>query len=142
DDGNGLMAAYHQRSNVDVSALGSDFTSPSDVLDAWIQKVRPNGTVAWEWHSEDHIGVAETRANVDGLGTPTNGGLDLLHLNSLDIDPATGDVGASLRHLDAVVEIRRHPGRADDGTLGWKFGGTAPTDPATRHWTIVRDPRG
>jgi len=134
DNGNMLMASYHQRSNVDVTALGPGFTSPSDVLDAWIQEVRPDGTVAWEWHSE-------TRAHLDGLSLETALGLDLAHLNALAVDPGDGDVVVSLRHLDAVLEVRRRPGSADDGTVAWKLGGTDPTDPATLHWAIA-DPVG
>ena len=141
ENGNMLMASDHQRSNVDVSALGPGFASPSDVLDAWIQEIRPDGTLAWEWHSEDHIGVAETQAHLDGLSVETNRGLDLVHFNSLAVDPANNNVVVSLRHTDVVFEIRRNPGGPDDGVVVWKFGGTDPTDPTTMHWTIVGDPR-
>jgi hypothetical protein len=142
-NGNMLMASYHFRSNVNVSALGASFTSPANVVDAWIQEIRPDGTVAWEWHSEDHIAVAETRAQVDGVtivfGTAQGPVVDLVHLNSLDADPVTGNVVVSGRHVDAVFEIRRNPGGLDDGKVLWKLGGSAPTDPATKDLTLVGD---
>jgi hypothetical protein len=142
-NGNVLLASYHYRANVDVSALGPAFTSPSGVVDAWIQEVRPDGTIAWEWHSEDHIGVAETVAQADGVpitATITQGSVvDLIHLNSIDVDPATGDLLISSRHTDAVYRIRRDPGQPDDGTVLWKLGGDSPTDPATPHLTLIGD---
>jgi hypothetical protein len=142
-NGNMLMASYHFRSNVDVTALGGSFTSPANVVDAWIQEIKPDGTVAWEWHSEDHIAVAETSAQVDGVNivfnTPQGPVVDLVHLNSLDVDLATGNVIMSARHLDAVVEIRRNPGQPDDGKVLWKLGGKAPTDPLTKHLSIIGD---
>jgi hypothetical protein len=68
--------------------------------------------------------------------------LDLLHANSVDIDPATGDLIVSARHLDAVFKIRRAPGLAEDGKVLWKLGGNPPTDPATVDLEIVADPFG
>jgi hypothetical protein len=141
-NGNMLMISYHQRSGVDVSALGPGYTSPAVVADTWLQEITPAGTVAWQWKSEDHIGVAETVAQQDSptiLTTPPPV-IDLLHTNSVDVDPVTGDVIVSSRHLDAVFRIRRDPGQADDGKVLWKLGGSAPTDPATKDLQVVGDP--
>lgn len=143
-NGDAMIGSYHQRTNVDVSALGLDIASPATVLDAWLQEIRPDGTLAWEWHSEDHLSLAETTAQHDGVrivfdlaGVPT---VDLVHLNSWDIDPTTGDVLISGRHLDAVMKIRRAPGATDDGNVLWKLGGSTPTDPNTTAFTILNDP--
>lgn len=145
--GNMLMISYHRRDNVDVSALGPGYPSPSSVVDTWIQEITPAGTLAWSWHSEDHIAVAETVAQLDQasiiqtVGSPTQV-LDLVHANSVDVDPVTGDVIVSARHLDAVLRIRRSPGQPDDGTVLWKLGGNAPTSATTTQLTILGDPFG
>jgi hypothetical protein len=145
-NGDMMLASYHQRDGVDVSALGPSLTSPANVVDAWIQEIRPDGSVAWEWHSEDHLGIAETTAAADGISVAVQGAsgqvVDLVHLNSIDVDPATGDLLVSGRHLDALMRIRRDPGQPDDGKVLWKLGGTAPTDPGTIHLTILGDPFG
>ncbi|HXJ80749.1 MAG TPA: aryl-sulfate sulfotransferase [Candidatus Methylomirabilis sp.] len=145
-NGNGLLGTYPVRTGVDVSALGPGFTSPASVVDAVIQEIRPDGSLAWEWRSEDHIAVAETEAQRDGVpivfNIPAGKVIDLIHLNSLDFDAASGDVIMSARHLDAVLRIRRNPGQPDDGKVLWKLGGNAPTDPATLHFTLVNDPVG
>ena len=62
-NGNMMMLSYHFRAAADVSALaGCSPGATANVLDTWIQEVKPDGTVAWEWHSEDagHIGIGET----------------------------------------------------------------------------------
>lgn len=146
-NGHVVMISYHQRAGVDVSALGAGYVSPSTVVDTWLQEITPTRTVAWSWHSEDHIAVNETVAQQDSPsilqtpGSPTQV-LDLLHTNSVDIDPGTGDLIVSSRHLDAVFKVRRAPGGADDGKVLWKLGGNTPTDPATVHFAIRADPFG
>lgn len=145
-NGDMMMASYHQRDGVDVSALGPSFASPANVVDAWIQEIRPDGTVAWEWHSEDHIGIAETLAQTDGVPILVTGAsgqvVDLVHLNSLDVDPVTGDILVFGRHLDAVFTIRRDPGQPDDGRILWKLGGNTPAEVGVQHLTIQNDPVG
>lgn len=146
-NGNVVMISYHSRDGVDVRALGSGYVSPSKVVDTWLQEITPAGAVAWSWHSEDHVAVAETVAQQDNPGILQTPGsatpvLDLLHANSVDIDPATGDLIVSARHLDAVFKIRRAPGLAEDGKVLWKLGGNPPTDPATVDLEIVADPFG
>ena len=152
-NGDMLIDSYHYRANVDVSALsGCSPGQTANVEDDWIQEIKPDGTVAWQWHSEDHIGLAETMPTQPcgtdltfshgfdpNLPAPV---IDLLHVNSLDVDPTTGNVIVSGRHLNAAFEIRRDPGQPDDGKILWKLGGDAPTDPAAVHYTIVNDPLG
>ncbi len=142
-----LMISYHQRDDVDVSALGPQYSSPSSVVDTWIQELSPAGAVVWSWHSEDHLDVTETVAQEDNPGILATPGsptqvLDLIHTNSVEQDPATGDLIVSARHLDAVFRVRRDPGQADDGKVLWKLGGNAPTDSATTHLTIAGDSFG
>ena len=119
-NGNALVEAYVTREHVDLTALGG--SADATVLDAEIQEVRPNGTVAWSWNSRDHIGVAESADwPLASMQTVVDGdtAYDLVHLNSLE-PLADGDVVISARHLDAVYRIRR-----SDGAIVWKLGGTS-----------------
>ncbi len=145
-NGNKLMVSYPVRTGVDITALGAGYGASENVVDGWIQEIRPDGSVAWEWHSEDHIAPAETTAQYDGLyigaETPSGHVTDLIHMNSIDVDPNNGNLVVSARHLDAVFEIRRNPGQPDDGTIVWKLGGNAPTSPSTKDISIVGDPFG
>lgn len=143
-NGNVLLLSYHERTGVDVSVLGPSFTSPTTVFDAWIQEITPEGVVVWEWHSEDHIGVDETTAYLDGVDVrvPVSGAIDLVHINSVDVDPTTGDLIVSMRHADAIYRIRRSPGQLDDGSIVWKLSGNAPTKSGAQHLTLVGDPFG
>ena len=116
-------------------ARGCSPGATNNVLDTWIQEIKPDGTVAWEWHSEDpgHIGIAETPttncgANVTSTwGSPSVSALDIQHANSLDVDPTTGDVIVSFRQLSAVMRIRK-----SDGAILWKLGGSAPANTRCR----------
>ena len=152
-NGNMLLATYPVRDiapgspeRAALDALG--YAAYSKVADSWIQEIRPDGTVAWEWRSEDHTVVADTVAGLRGLSLtfPVPGAgtvVDLAHLNSIDVDSDTGDVIVSFRHFDAVMRIRRNPGNSDDGKVLWKLGGSTPNpvvSPETIHLALVNDP--
>ncbi len=145
-NGNSLMVSYHVRAGVDLTALGASYGSSATVVDGWLQEIRPDGSVAWQWHSEDHIAPTETTAQLDGVSItadiPAGHVVDLLHINSIDVDPVTGDVLVSARHLDAVFRVRRNPGQPDDGKVLWKLGGNATTSASTTHLAILADPLG
>ena len=51
-------------------------------------------------------------------------GCDLQHADSIDVAD-NGDLIVAMRHLDAVLRIRRHPGQPDDGQVVWRLGGNA-----------------
>ena len=145
DNGNALIGSYRERAGVDVSKLGDGFAQDATVADAVIQEVTAAGKVVWEWDSKDHIGLAETTAQTHGTDIVDEfddgrSVVDLVHLNSLEIVPDTGDVIVSTRHLDAVFAIRRDPGADDDGDVLWKLGGAPPTNPATADIKLSDDP--
>lgn len=156
-NGNMLMVAYHQRTGVDISALGITHDNPATVWDAWIQEIdATTGNALWTWKSEDHIGVAESISAksvfafldpaTGGPGpnvlnpSPTTADVDLVHINSVDVDPDTGDLLISMRHTDAVYRISNP--KTTSGDLLWKLGGNAPTSASTKHLAIVGDPSG
>ena len=141
-NGDMMMLTYHFRAGADVSALaGCSPGATNNVVDTWIQEIQPDGTVAWQWHSEDpgHIGIAETPTTNCGAAlttaTPSGNALDIQHANSLDVDPVTGDVIVSFRQLSAVMRIRK-----SDGAILWKLGGSAPANSSVQHLQVLDDP--
>ena len=138
-NGNMMMLTYHFRAGVDVSALaGCGPGATANVLDTWIQEIKPDGTVVWAWHSEDagHIGIGETPTTNCGAGitAPSVNAIDIQHANSLDVEPTTGDVIVSFRNLSAVIRIRK-----TDGAILWKLGGTAPENNTVPHLQVLND---
>lgn len=130
-NGNTILISYVPRDGEDLSAWGRP--ANARVLDAHIQEVRPDGSVAWSWHSEDHVDAAETEPWFDlQLGpTPTHNGAngwDLVHINS--VEPDGDGYIVSLRHTNAVYRIDRATGAID-----WKLGGT----PTPESLTILGD---
>ena len=106
-NGNVILATYVPRHHVDLTALGTGYTSDELVYDSHLEEMRADGTVAWTWKSEDHIPLAESTfpqrfPGVDGIG------VDLIHVNSIHLAP-DGDVVISARHTDTVYKIRRNP---------------------------------
>jgi hypothetical protein len=130
--GNFLLLSYKPRAGVDLSAYGG----PEDatVLDAEIQELTPEDTVAWSWNSKDHIALDETGgwwpfliANPSAYGSGVV--YDPVHINA--VEPDGDSVLLSLRHTDAIYRVSRVTGEVQ-----WKLGGTT-TD---KSLTVVDDP--
>jgi hypothetical protein len=140
--GNVVVGGITFRNGVDLRALAPHFGPVGDVTDSWLQEVTPEGDVVWEWHSEDHIGVAETIVDdVNAVDLVRDGRVDLTHWNSIGVDD-DGSYVISLRNTDAAYKIRRAPGEPDDGMVVWKLGGNTPTDPRTVHLRVLGDALG
>jgi len=124
--GNGLQADLHDFQIVahnisyataynpircDLSSRGG---APSGALvDATVQEIdMKSGLVRWEWHSLDHIGVAESETTPP-KGTPW----DWFHLNSIDPEP-DGNVFVSARSTWAGYQLEGGSGR-----VLWRLGG-------------------
>ncbi|HEX6024424.1 MAG TPA: arylsulfotransferase family protein [Solirubrobacter sp.] len=91
---------------------------PGRAVDSIIQEVEiPSGKVLWEWHSKDHVALAESMAV--GPKTPRTLGLayDYFHINSIDIEP-DGDLLVSARNTWALYKIDRPSGK-----VLWRLGG-------------------
>ena len=72
-----------------------------------------SGKVLFEWHSLDHVPVAESyRGDV----TPA-GNVDYFHLNSIDLD-TDGNYLVSARHTSTVYKLDRR-----SGEVLWRLGG-------------------
>lgn len=123
-NGNFVLVTYVQRTGVDLSVLGKG--TSETVWDGHLQEIDPAGNKVWEWKSEDHIAVSETKHLVTFPGVT---GYDLIHINSVSLAP-DGDLLVSGRHTDAVYKIRHDA----TGDIVWRVGGsrsdvTFPNDP-------------
>jgi hypothetical protein len=75
------------------------------------------GLVRWEWHSLDHVGVAESETSPP-KGTPW----DWFHINSIDVEGGdsnrSGDIFISARSTWAGYQLE-----AGSGKILWRLGG-------------------
>ena len=81
-------------------------------IDSDIQELDASGNVLFNWHSEEHFNLLETTIVPQRFVTataPAPGGVDLLHINSIDRQP-NGDYVVSARHLDSVFRINHATG--------------------------------
>lgn len=102
-DGNRVMMAYEPRDD------------DSGLFDAVVQEIEPDGDVAFEWDSGDHIDIA-----AEGVGDVDQ---DYAHINSVQVMD-DGDYLISMRHLSVVLKVARtaHDGFVQ-GDVVWRLGG-------------------
>jgi hypothetical protein len=111
----GMFQCFNQ---FGVSVMTDDVAVPV------IQRVRPNGTLAWEWDAEFEGGAGEkiTDAEVRVRFCFTPSGSDPIympiHVNSVDLAP-DGTVLFTARHTDSVYAFD-----PVTGDILWKLGGT------------------
>ncbi|MCB0876600.1 MAG: aryl-sulfate sulfotransferase, partial [Solirubrobacterales bacterium] len=135
-NGNVLIGSYPARAGTrDLTAYGGPATNGTPI-DAEIQEIRPDGSVAWSWEAKDHIDLDQTPQRWRGwvYGLPYDlpdgrEGFDWAHMNSFE--KVGGELIVSFRHLDAVYAID-----IDSGDVVWKLGGT--TTPTSL--TVEGDP--
>jgi hypothetical protein len=135
-NGDVLIGSYPVRpGTTDLSAYGGPVTNGTPI-DAEIQEVTPDGTVAWSWNAKDHIDLSETpqrwRGEIYGQPRPQpdgRQGFDWAHWNSLQ--KVGNTLVLSFRNLDAVYAIDM-----TTGDIVWKLGGT--TTPESLN--VIGDP--
>jgi hypothetical protein len=96
----------------------------------------PDGTVVWTWNATDHFDVLADSLAPQFLPYGPNASLvvDPIHCNSIDVDPANGNLLVSARQLNSIFYIERSTGK-----VLWKMGGAhASKDGAT--YVAVADP--
>jgi hypothetical protein len=99
------------------------FGANSYILNCNILEIDAKGNVAWTWVGSDHIdALRESTFPILWNGTAPDGSpvVDPLHCNSIDVDPANGNLLVSARDMDAIFYIER-----STGTILWKMGGRA-----------------
>ncbi len=73
------------------------------------------GQVVWTWVGDDHLDPVEDSTAPDFLGDA----VDAYHCNSIDVDPANGNLLVSSRNMDSVFYVER-----PSGVILWKLGGS------------------
>jgi hypothetical protein len=140
-DGGRADVAYPLRTGVDLTALGAGYAADEWVVDSAIREFDADGNVVWEWSSVAAFDIVETTypqrfARYRPIVAGAQGEVDLIHINSIDVQP-DGDYVVSARHLDNVFRVDRATGGID-----WILRGSpVPTVPRPDDvLTIVGDP--
>jgi hypothetical protein len=136
-NGNHLLLSYRLTRHVDLTGLPANPPGHPDstIADCVIQEVTPTGGLVWKWKGSDHIDPVNENT-YPGVGT-VNGEqvYDVYHCNSAAVNPTTGDVLVSARHLNAVFQIQRSTGK-----IVWKLGGK-PNKDGAQLLTVQNDPQ-
>jgi hypothetical protein len=109
------------------------FGANSNILNCNILEVDSKGDVAWRWIGSEHLdALRETTFPVLWPEKAPDGGLvaDPFHCDSIDVDPANGNLLVSARHMDSVFYVDRSTSK-----VLWKMGGT---EYSKDHATYVR----
>jgi hypothetical protein len=106
----------------------SEYGGPANGRVTWtvLQKLSPDGTLEWEWHSADHFEVTDGTTEIVG-GTIT---LNLTHGNAVDFD-FDGNLLVSFRNLNEITKID-----SQTGDIIWRMGGK------NNEFTFPGDPKG
>jgi hypothetical protein len=110
--GTALITSYHAVP-YDLSSVGG----PSDgqVFDGVVQEVDvATGRVLFEWHSLDHVPVADSYSPVPTSATTP---YDYFHINAVNLD-GDGNLLISARNVWTVYKLDRHTGQ-----IVWRLGG-------------------
>jgi hypothetical protein len=108
--GTALITAYGQ-GTADLSVIGGPASGP--IYFGAVQEIDiATGAVVFEWRSIDHVSVDETYAPI------STGPLDYFHINSIDVDPADGNLLVSARNTWAIYKINR-----TTGDVMWRLNG-------------------
>jgi hypothetical protein len=106
--GTALMTIFAEV-KADLSSVGG--STSGTVLDSIVQEVDVrSGRVLFEWHSLDHVPLADTYA-------PVLDPFDYFHANSIDVD-LDGNLVVSARNTSAVYKLDRKSGQ-----VLWTLGG-------------------
>src|SRR5262245_18354550 len=122
-DGTTVVLAYPERT-VDING------TPTNYVGEMVLVLDPDFQVKWAWDAFDHLDV--NRGPVLGevvfpgspeptAVVPVLPAVDWLHVNSVALSPADGDLILSIRHQDWVVKIDYRNG-AGDGHVVWRLG--------------------
>jgi Arylsulfotransferase (ASST) len=110
--GTAIVTAY-KKLPYDLSAVGG--SDHGSIWEGIVQELDvATGRLLFEWHSIDHVGVAESYETLPKDSEKT---YDYFHINAVDLLP-NGDMLVSARNTHAVYDIRR-----SDGAVRWRLGG-------------------
>ncbi len=141
--GDAIVLAYSLRTvpSGDIPSGYPPCGTGTEVIDAILQRVAANGSVVWTWNSRDHTDLNESVpvCDVSAIsGSTATNAYDLLHLNSIEVDPATGDLLLGARYMNAVLRVSQ-----TTGTVLWKIGGyTSTNHDGAIYFPVLGDPLG
>ncbi len=107
-DGTAWLVSY------EVRGLMPDNTTPR--VDGVVQRVDPDGTVGFEWSTEDYVDLTVIAPDAANAG-------DYSHINSIQL-MLDGNLLVSMRHFSSVFKVATHdqPG-FEAGEVIWQLGG-------------------
>lgn len=103
--------------NVPTELMGSRAGYPARVLANVIQEIK-NGELVFQWKSTDYPEFYAMSVEGNTYDNSDADFCDYMHCNSMTICPNDGNIVASFRHLDAIIEIDRKTGQTN-----WILGG-------------------
>jgi hypothetical protein len=107
------LITIYARVKADLSGIGS--FADGEAWDSIIQEVDvDSGDVVWEWHSLDHVDLAESYA---GVPQTHRFPYDYFHINSIEEEPG-GDLLVSARNTWAIYKLDKK-----SGDVVWRLGG-------------------
>ena len=148
-NGNFILLSYPLKSGVDLTGLSipskvdggmADNLGPnSTIQDCAALEVTPTGSVVRSWLASDHFdakSVSTLPLTGFGAGSTIDGGTvyDVFHCNSVDVDPANGNLLMSAREMDSVFYVEWSTGK-----VLWKMGGVDSSKDNTT-FVAVADP--
>jgi hypothetical protein len=105
---------------------GSMTYGPNTLIYAcYVQEFDNTGTVVWEWSATDHFDPALIWV-LRGNGDLAESQAEPFHCNSIDVDPANGNLLVSARHMNSVFYIDKSTKK-----VLWKMGGAPCTSGAS-----------
>jgi Arylsulfotransferase (ASST) len=123
-DGNYVVLEYLETPGVDLTGLNDPMTGAplgpnATILDCAVVEFKPSGTVVSTWKASDHFEAAKV-TTWQNEPTPEKSGpvYDVIHCNSVDIDPANGNYLVSARQMDSIFYVDHK-----SGNVLWKLGG-------------------
>jgi arylsulfate sulfotransferase len=109
-----VALSYQQRTR-DLSALNPAWSTQALVMDAVVQEVKA-GQVLFEWDTANFPSLQVDSVDMNAFTATALS--DYLHVNSLEVDPADGNVVVSIRHTNSIVKISHTTGQ-----ILWTLGG-------------------
>jgi hypothetical protein len=108
-----------------LKQLSAPFDNYSQIVDCVVQEVTPQRNLVWSWRASDHVALPE---GIHAGPVNYNGqtALDAYHCNSVDVDPATGQVLLSVRNTSSLYLVERvNPSGklVQNGPIIWKLEG-------------------
>ncbi len=111
------------------------FGPDTPILGCYVQEFDATGTVFWQWSATQHFDPV-TAMVVKGDGDLAGKGyVEPFHCNAIDVDPTTGDIIVSARHMSSVFYIEKSTGR-----VLWMMGGAAASSLDDATYVPVDDP--